>query len=250
MRTPIIKMDVNVTSLSDAVAMIYKWSSELHGRYVCLSNVHMCMEVFDHEDYAAVINGSDLTVPDGKPIAKAQRMLGHANAQQVRGEDLTLAICREAEEKGFSVGFFGATDELLHQLKLTLVDTFPKLDIAYTCAPPFRAVTEEEDSEYVAAINNSEVGVLFVGLGCPKQEIWMSDHKDRLNCVMLGVGAAFDFIAGDKKNAPRWVQSIGMEWFYRLASEPRRLWKRYFKHNPRFIWYFGLQLLGKDYSKS
>ena len=250
MRTPIINMDVNVTSRSHAVATICKWAcEELRGRYVCVSNVHMCMEVFDHKDYAAVVNASDFIVPDGKPIAKAQRMLGHASAQQVRGEDLTLAICKEAEEKGISVGFFGATDELLHKLMLVLIDRFPLLDITYTAAPPFRAVTEEEDKQFVEAINHSKVMVLFVGLGCPKQELWMSDHKNRLNCVMLGVGAAFDFIAGNKKNAPRWVQSIGMEWFYRLAFEPRRLWKRYFKHNPRFIWYFGLQLLGKDYSR-
>ena len=124
---------------------------------------------------------------------------------------------------------------------------FPKLDIAYSYAPPFRRLVNEENKKYVDAINNSGVNVLFVGLGCPKQEIWMAAHKEQVNCVMLGVGAAFDFIAGNKKNAPKWMQSIGLEWLFRFLCEPRRLWKRYLKHNPRFVYHFVLQLLGKKY---
>lgn len=243
MRTLIIKMNVDVSSLSHATEKISNWVISRRGGYVCVSNVHMCMEVFDNKGYAEIVNGSDLTLSDGKPISWAQRALGHKNAQQVRGEDITLALCKEAEDKGLSVGFFGATEALLEQITLILAERFPKLDIDYTCAPPFRLVTDEEDEKYVAAINASGVSILFVGLGCPKQEIWMAGHKDRINCVMLGVGAAFDFIAGNKRNAPRWMQRVGLEWLFRLISEPRRLWKRYLKHNPRFVWYFGLQLL-------
>lgn len=236
-------MNVDVSSLSHATEKISNWVISRRGGYVCVSNVHMCMEVFDNKGYAEIVNGSDLTLSDGKPISWAQRALGHKNAQQVRGEDITLALCKEAEDKGLSVGFFGATEALLEQITLILAERFPKLDIDYTCAPPFRLVTDEEDEKYVAAINASGVSILFVGLGCPKQEIWMAGHKDRINCVMLGVGAAFDFIAGNKRNAPRWMQRVGLEWLFRLISEPRRLWKRYLKHNPRFVWYFGLQLL-------
>ena len=247
MRIPIIKMNVNVTSLSHAREKISGWAANCEGRYVCVSNVHMCMEVFDNKGYAEIVNNSDLTLPDGKPISLAQRALGHKNAQQVRGEDITLAMCEEAESKGFSVGFFGATEELLDKLEQVLVEKFPKLDIAYSYAPPFRMLTHDEDKLSVEAIKNSEVKILFVGLGCPKQEIWMAGHKDKLNCVMLGVGAAFDFISGNKRNAPRWIQRAGFEWLFRLISEPRRLWKRYLKHNPRFVWYFILQLLGKKH---
>lgn len=247
MRTPIIKMNVNVSSPSHAIEKIRDWEVDRKGRYICVSNVHMCMEVFDDIGYAKIVNGSDLTLADGKPISWAQRALGQKSAQQVRGEDITLAICKEAEDRGFSVGFFGATEALLDHITLNLTERFPKLDVGYTCAPPFRPVTTAEDNKYVEAINSSGIGVLFVGLGCPKQEIWMAKHKIQINCVMLGVGAAFDFIAGSKKNAPLWMQRVGLEWLFRLISEPRRLWKRYLKHNPRFVWYFGLQLLGRKY---
>lgn len=247
MRVSIIKMYVNISSLNHAIGKISSWVVDRRGRYVCVSNVHMCMEIFDNEGYAKVVNGSDLTLADGKPISWAQRALGHKDARQVRGEDLTLTICKEAETMGFSVGFFGATEELLDKLSQVLTEKFPKLDIAYSCAPPFRALTANEDKQYVEAINSSDVRVLFVGLGCPKQEIWMANHKGQVGCVMLGVGAAFDFIAGNKKKSPRWMQKIGLEWLFRLITEPRRLWKRYLKHNPRFIWHFGLQILGRKY---
>lgn len=243
MRIPIIKMDVDVTSNPKAVGTISDWVVEQSGRYVCVSNVHMCMEVFDDEGFSSVVNKSDLTVADGKPISLAQRLLGNPDAEQIRGEDLTLALCREAEVKRFSVGFFGATDELLVQLKQVLLLRFPGLNIAYSCAPPFNAISDAEDRQHTDEINASGVRILFVGLGCPKQERWMAEHRNGLSCVMLGVGAAFDFIAGNKKNAPQWMQTVGLEWLFRLLSEPRRLWKRYLKHNPRFVWYFGLQLL-------
>lgn len=247
MRVAVIKMDVDVTSIDLAIQNVRNWNMEDGGKYVCVANVHMCMEVSDSRSYAEVVNNSDLTVADGKPISLAQRALGYRDAQQVRGEDLTLALCKEAEGQGKSVGFFGASEELLDQLKNVMRSRFPKLDIAYSFAPPFRPITDEEDVAYINAINNSGVSILFIGLGCPKQETWMAEHKDQLNCIMIGVGAAFDFIAGNKKNAPRWMQSFGLEWLFRLMSEPKRLWKRYLKQNPRFIFYFTLQLLGKKY---
>ncbi len=248
MRVPVIKMEVDVTSIEKVVKQIVSWRVSKEGGYVCVSNVHMCMEVLDNPEFMSVVNDSDLTVPDGKPIAVAQKLLGHKEAQQVRGMDLTLALCRAAQTSGLSVGFFGATNPILNRLKHALVNSYPGLKIAYTCAPPFSAISSKEDAAFVQGINDSGVDILFVGLGCPKQETWMAEHKGRVSCVMLGVGAAFDFVAGSKKNAPMWMQSLGLEWMYRLASEPKRLWKRYLKHNPRFVWYLSLQLLGKDFS--
>lgn len=217
------------------------------GRYICVSNVHMCMEVFDDPHYRKVVNGSDMTVPDGLPISKAQRLLGYRDAEQVRGEDLTLSLCDMAAKEGIAVGFFGSTPELLKQLGDVLARKFIGLNIVYSESPPFRTISDEEDRQYIEGINTSGAMLLFVGLGCPKQELWMASHRDHLHCTMLGVGAAFDFIAGNKKQAPRWLQRIGLEWLFRLISEPGRLWKRYFKHNPRFIYYFAGQLLGKKY---
>ena len=247
MRVAILTMNVDVISESQAVDLIYNWAIEHKNKYVCVSNVHMCMEVLDNIGYAKVINSSDLTIADGKPIYWAQKLLGYKNAKQVRGEDLTMAICGNAEKMNYSIGFFGATNDLLGNLKKRINNLYPNLEVVFKYAPPFHSVTDDENREIIEAINNSGVNILFVGLGCPKQEIWMAEHKDQLNCVMLGVGAAFDFIAGNKKNAPDWMQSIGLEWLFRLLSEPRRLWKRYVKQNPRFIYYFTLQLLGKKF---
>ncbi len=249
MHVSIINMNVDVTSVNHAKKIICGWALKLekNGRYVCVSNVHMCMESFDDRSYAEIINRADLTVPDGMPVFLAQRALGQMNAQQVRGEDLTLAICLEAEEKGLSVGFLGSTTKLLSQLECVLIRQFPKLDISYISTLPFVAQSDENDRQYVGAINDANVDVLFVGLGCPKQEIWMAERKDQVDCTMIGVGAAFDFIAGNKKHAPLWMQKLSLEWLFRFLSEPRRLWWRYLKHNPRFVYYFILQLLGRKY---
>jgi len=173
----------------------------------------------------------------------AQSLLGRPEATQVRGEDLTTDLFAFAEKRGVPIGIFGGTEALLLQLRRVLRARFPRLEIAYLESPPFRTITEEEDRKHVAAINSSGARILFVGLGCPKQERWMAAHKDRLSVVMLGVGAAFDFIAGSKRAAPRWIQRIGLEWIFRLCNEPKRLWKRYLNHNPRFLWQFGKYFL-------
>ena len=243
----ILKMKVNLTSLSFVVDNISSWCEDGVGRYVCVSNVHMCMETFDEALFKASVNGSDLTIPDGLPMVWAQRLLGYSLAEQVRGTDLMLALCKMAAREKKSVGFLGATPKLLQSLERELCDKFSGLDIGYVVSPPFRQITEEEDQQYIDEINASGVKILFVGLGCPKQEKWMAEHKDVLQCTMLGVGAAFDFIAGNKKHAPSWMQAVGLEWLFRLATEPRRLWRRYLKHNPRFVYYFILQLLGRKY---
>lgn len=243
----ILKMKSCVSSIPEAVATISSWAAEGVGRYVCVANVHMCMEVFENKNYEKVVNGADLVVADGKPIALAQRLLGHKNAEQVRGEDLVLNLCAQAERDEAVIGFYGATQSILEQLKCRLLHRFPKLKIGCIIAPPFRQTTEEEDTQYLSEIANADVNILFVGIGCPKQERWMAEHQNQLSCIMLGVGAAFDFISGNKRNAPKWMTNLGLEWLFRLLSEPRRLWKRYLKHNPRFVIYFLGQLAGIKY---
>lgn len=247
MQKIVLKMGVNVTSVTAALDTIKQWCSAGTGRYVCVSNVHMCMEAFDSPLFNEVVNNSDLTVPDGLPLVWAQKILGNRDAEQVRGTDLMLAVCNMAEKNNIPIGFFGATPELLLILDSVLSDRFPGLDIVCSISPPFREISIDENQQYVDEINASGVKILFVGLGCPKQEKWMAEHKYSLQCTMLGVGAAFDFIAGNKKHAPSWMQAVGLEWLFRLATEPRRLWWRYLKHNPRFVYYFALQLLGRKY---
>lgn len=247
----VLSMGVDITSLSEAVDFVVSKASTNESSYVCISNVHMCMEVFDSQEFSNVVNSADLVVPDGRPIFWAQQLLGAKNAQQVRGQDIMNEICSASEVKGLAIGLYGgASEEILEQVRHKLTCTFPKINIVFSYSPPFRQLSQLEDENIVDAINKSGVDVLFVGIGCPKQERWMAEHRYRVNSVMLGVGAAFDFISGNKKHAPRWMQKIGLEWLFRLLSEPKRLWKRYLKQNPRFIYYFLQQwLLKKDFTK-
>jgi N-acetylglucosaminyldiphosphoundecaprenol N-acetyl-beta-D-mannosaminyltransferase len=236
-------MRVTVTNYLDVSKNIIEISQKRLGAYVCVSNVHMCMETFDNPDFCKIVNGADLVVPDGKPIVWGQRLLGEKTASQVRGSDLLLTICKEAEKVKIPIGLYGGTEKSLNELIKYLNNNYPSLKITFSISPPFREPTQEEDENYIKAINASGIKILFVGIGCPKQEKWMAKHKEKLHCVMIGVGAAFDFFSGQKKHAPVWMQRTGLEWLFRLASDPKRLWKRYFKHNPRFVFYFLKQLL-------
>jgi len=242
MNRSILGMRVDVTSLSRAVLQIGDWAKQGRGRYVCVSNVHMCMESFDDRNFQNVVNGADLVVPDGKPLVWAQKLFGVKRARQVRGMDLMLSLCEDSVQSGVAIGFYGGTPELLESLGKVLKIRFPDLQIGCAIAPPFRPVTTKENDVYVDKINESDVSILFVGIGCPKQERWMAENRAKVDCVMLGVGAAFDFVAGRKRHAPVWMQTIGLEWFFRFLCEPRRLWKRYLKHNTRFLWYLSKQL--------
>ena len=241
-RSNVIEMGVDVTNLKKALHDVERLAKNSTGAYVCVSNVHMCIEVLDSNDFAHVVNSADLVIPDGKPLSWAQKLLGYKEAEQVRGQDIMNALCASSGEKSLNIGFYGGSSEaLLNTVKGKLKESYPDINITYAFSPPFRPLTPEEDVEVITQINDANVNVLFVGIGCPKQERWMAEHKDSLHCVMLGVGAAYDFIAGEKKHAPRWMQKIGMEWMFRLCSEPKRLWRRYLSTNPRFVWHFGKQ---------
>jgi len=236
-------MDVDSCSLEDVLDSTNQWVKEEQGKYVCVANVHMCMETFDSENYRSVVNSADLVVPDGRPLAWVLSLLSGDRLTQVRGMDLMLSLCQNADLKNQKIGFYGASSETLRLLNNKIAERFPELQVVLSISPPFREMSDRETDRYIAEINESAVDVLFVGLGCPKQEVWMAEHRDRVTCVMFGVGAAFDFVAGVKNPAPRFLQKIGMEWCHRLLSEPKRLWKRYLKHNPRFVFLSVCQLI-------
>ena len=237
-------MRVDVVDLNEVLNRVTILSSAQTSAYVCVSNVHMCMEVFDSNEYRNIINNADLVLPDGRPIFWSQKLLGHKKAQQVRGQDIMRVVCKSTGQKALNIGLYGgSSDELLKQVVEKLSNDYSDIRITFAYSPPFTAITLEEDDEIIKKISESNVDILFVGIGCPKQERWMAQHKGKINCVMIGVGAAFDFIAGKKKHAPRWIQKIGLEWFFRLCSEPQRLWKRYLIQNPRFIYHFLKQVL-------
>jgi N-acetylglucosaminyldiphosphoundecaprenol N-acetyl-beta-D-mannosaminyltransferase len=246
----VIKMNVDLVNLETSLTKVEHLAALKKGAYVCVSNVHMCMETFDCHEFKAVVNNADLVIPDGRPISWAQKLLGHKNAEQVRGQDIMNELCRVSGVKNLNIGLYGgSSDTLLEQVISKLKQSYPNINITFSYSPPFRPLTSNEDNTLVSNINHSGVNVLFVGIGCPKQEIWMAEHKEQLNCVMLGVGAAFDFIAGSKNHAPKWMQKFGLEWLFRLCSEPSRLWKRYFKQNPRFIYYFSKKFIKHKLAK-
>jgi N-acetylglucosaminyldiphosphoundecaprenol N-acetyl-beta-D-mannosaminyltransferase len=236
-------MNVDVTSLADASSRIINLAESGKSGYVCVANVHMCMESFDDPVFAGVVNRADIVVPDGKPLVWGQKLLGSAEADHVRGSDLLLAVCMNAEKKSIPIGLYGGTEESLLNFRIFLQKKFPDLSIVYAYSPPFREHSLEENQNVVKDIRQSGAKILFVGIGCPKQEKWMARQRNAFPCVMIGVGAAFDFFSGRKKHAPVWMQQIGLEWFFRLINEPRRLWKRYILQNPRFIYYFFTQIM-------
>ena len=244
----VLGMGVHTTNYTDAVAAIIDWARLRQSRYVCAANVHMVMEAHDCEHFRSVVNSADLVTADGVPIVWALRALGHTGQARVYGPALMLETLRAAELAQLKVGFYGSQPAVLDRLLPEVKRRFPRLLITYAESPPFRRLTAEEVHCTIERINAAEVAILLVGLGCPKQERWMHAQKPQLAAVMLGVGAAFDFVAGTIPQAPRWMMNLGCEWLFRFATEPRRLWKRYLKHNPRFVVLFLWQLLCYRYT--
>jgi N-acetylglucosaminyldiphosphoundecaprenol N-acetyl-beta-D-mannosaminyltransferase len=201
------------------------------------------MEGFDNAAFRAQLNSADLINPDGMPLVWALRALGAHAATRVYGPDATVILLSAAQEASIPVGFLGGTPETLDKLLEEIAVRYPRLRIAYAYSPPFPPPNQNADVEMVSGIAASGARLLFVGLGCPKQERWVIDHRGRVPAVLLAVGAAFDFLAGTKSQAPRWMMRCGLEWTFRLASEPRRLARRYLRHNPRFVFYFFAQWL-------
>jgi N-acetylglucosaminyldiphosphoundecaprenol N-acetyl-beta-D-mannosaminyltransferase len=241
----VLGMRVDATSYDDASRRVVRWAREGRSAYVCVASVHMVMEAFDSEAFRRVVNGADLITPDGRPLVWALGCLGVGPGRsQVRGTDLTRHVVERAAHEDVPIALYGGTPDVLESFVRVLEERYPGVRVVCQIAPPFRPLTPEEDEEVTREIVESGARIVFVGIGCPKQERWMEAHKSRIPAVMLGVGAAFDFHAGRVRQAPRWMQVAGLEWLFRLAMDPRRLWKRYAKHNPRFVGLFAMQLLG------
>ncbi|MDO9582610.1 MAG: WecB/TagA/CpsF family glycosyltransferase [Desulfomicrobium sp.] len=218
------------------LSVIISWAMAGQSRVVCVCNVHSVVTAKKDRALRAAIEEADIATPDGMPLVWVLRQRGFSEQERINGPDLMWRVLSAAETQGVRVFFYGATEKSLQRLCRNVRDAFPNLPIAGSYSPPFRVLTEAEQSEEVERINAAEAQVVFVGLGCPKQEVWMHHNKGRIKAVMLGVGAAFDFHAGMLKRAPLWFQNSGLEWFYRLIQEPRRLFFRYATTNSLFIW--------------
>lgn len=233
----ILKTNINVTDMDKTIAYITDNLEELRGDYICVSNVHTTVMAFRDESYRKVQNSGAMALPDGQPLSIVSRRRGYSEAQRVPGPDLMPAILHLSEEKGYRHYFYGSTPETLEKLRKVLLDRFPKLQIVGMYAPPFRPLTEEEDQEAVRQINGSGADFVWVALGAPKQEKWMYEHRGQVNGLMIGVGAAFDFIAGTVRRAPMWMQKLCLEWVYRICQDPKRMFPRYVSTNFAFLWH-------------
>ena len=232
----ILKTNINVTNMEDTISYITEHLEELKGNYICVSNVHTTVMAFRDEKYRRVQNSAAMALPDGQPLSIVSRRRGYRQAQRVPGPDLMPAILDLSQEKGYTHYFYGSTEQTLAKLEKVLLARYPKLRIAGMYAPPFRKLTQAEDEEAVRRINDSGADFIWVALGAPKQEKWMYGHRHKVNGVMIGVGAAFDFLAGTTKRAPMWMQKLCMEWVFRIMQDPGRMLPRYLNTNFAFVY--------------
>ena len=231
----ILGVNISVTNMNDTVKYIENNLESLKGNYICVSNVHTTVMSYEDKAYRNIQNSGVMALPDGGPLSVVSRKKGFKEAKRVTGPDLMEEIFKISEEKGYKHYFYGSTEETLDELKTKLIQKYPKLQIVGMFSPPFRKLTEWEDVEITNKINETNANFIWVGLGAPKQEIWMFNHKNKVNGLMLGVGAGFDYHAEKIKRAPKWMQNNNLEWVYRLLQDPRRLYKRYLTTNFKFL---------------
>lgn len=230
----ILGLDILVTDMKKTINLIEQNIEQLRGQYICVGNVHTTVMAHDDPQYHTVQAGAAFVLPDGGPLSGYSRKHGFPEAERVTGPDLMLALF--ARDNGLKHYFYGSSEETLALLKEKLAEKYPHLQIAGMVSPPFRELSEAEDKEMVDQINASGADIIWVGLGAPKQEKWMYAHKYHVNGVMIGVGAGFDYHAGNIKRAPGWMQKLSLEWLYRLLQDPKRLFKRYLVTNTRYLW--------------
>ncbi len=233
----ILRTKINVTNMQDTLAYIDKHLDALRGNYICVSNVHTTVMAYENKKYRTIQNSAAMALPDGAPLSHYSRRMGFRDAERVTGPDLMVELFRLSPQKGYRHFFYGATKQTLETMQDALERDYPGIVIAGMYAPPFRPLTAAEDAKIIQQINDVAPDFVWVGLGAPKQEEWMYAHRKKLCAVSIGVGAGFDYLAGNIKRAPRAMQKLCLEWLYRLLQDPKRLWKRYVTTNARFIWY-------------
>ncbi|MDX1661277.1 MAG: WecB/TagA/CpsF family glycosyltransferase [Gemmatimonadota bacterium] len=244
-RTNVLGVGVSAIDMADAVETIGEWIEHRTPRYVTVTGVHGVMESQRDEALREIHTAAGLVTPDGMPLVWLSRLSGHRDVRRVYGPDLMLECCARSVERGWKHFLYGGAEGVPELLAERLRQRFDGIDVAGTYSPPFRPLTREEDERVVEMIDRSGADIVWVGLGTPKQERWMSEHVGRVGApVLVGVGAAFDFHAGLKSQAPSWMQRAGLEWLYRLSTEPRRLWRRYLINNPLFVGSVLLQRTG------
>ena len=234
---PILGVPISVVDMKLAVDRIAGWVAARRSCYVCAPDVHGVMRAQDLPRQMRAYRGAAMVTPDGKPLEWVGRIRGRKDIARVSGPDLMLEVCKRSVAEGWRHYFFGGAEGVAEEMAKRLSARIPGLQIAGIECPPFRPLTPEEEAASIRRINESGANIVWVGLGAPKQEMWMLDNVAKIDAaVLVGVGAAFDFHSGKVKRAPLWMRNNGFEWLHRLLSEPRRLWWRYLVLAPRFVW--------------
>lgn len=241
---PILTSAITNLSFEAHVDLLAQWARQRESRAICVANVHMVMEAYWSPEFAHILKAADLVTPDGMPLVWVMRRLGAPAQDRVAGMDLLPALCARAEAEHLSIYFFGSTPEVLKWMRQRIARDFPDLAIAGMESPPFRPLSDAENEEIAHRINESGAHLVFVALGCPKQERWIYGQKGRIHAPMIGLGGAFPVYAGMERRAPRWAQRAGLEWAFRMLQDPKRLWRRYVETNFPFLWLAARQLYG------
>ncbi|WHY71996.1 WecB/TagA/CpsF family glycosyltransferase [Fictibacillus enclensis] len=211
--------------------------NRLAGDYICVSNVHTTVISYEEEDYCKIQNDALMAIPDGGPLSTVGRKRGFKSMGRIPGPSLMEELFKISLENGYRHYFYGSTEDTLNKMYTNLIKKYPGIQISGSYSPPFRNLSAEEDTDIIKSINRTSPDFIWVGLGAPKQEKWMANHQGKVNGLMIGVGAGFDYIAGNIERAPEWMQKLNLEWFFRLVQEPKRLFKRYFNTNRKFLWH-------------
>jgi N-acetylglucosaminyldiphosphoundecaprenol N-acetyl-beta-D-mannosaminyltransferase len=230
----ILGTDIAVTDMEETIERIESGIEQLRGEYICVSNVHTTVMAYENSSYAKVQREAAFCLPDGGPLSSYSRKHGYPDAARVTGPDLMGEMF--ARDNDLRHYFYGGTPETIEKLRARLTEKYGHIQIAGMVSPPFRKLSAAEDASYIKAINDAKADIIWVGLGAPKQELWMNAHRGKVCGVMIGVGAGFDYHAGTIKRAPGWMQRANLEWFYRLMQDPARLFTRYLKTNLKFMW--------------
>lgn len=249
-RGNVIGSPIDMLDWDVAIQRISAWAHDHESRVVCICNAHSVVTARMDSQFGQILREADMATPDGAPVAWLLRRLGSIGQTRINGPDLMLKYCEHTAKAKESIYLYGASKSTLDVLERFLVSRFPGLTIAGAHSPPYRDLTPVEDEVVVKSINESGARIVWVSLGCPKQEKWMHEHRGRVNAVMIGVGAAFDYHAGSIKRAPLWMQRNGLEWLHRFLSEPRRLWKRYLVTNTLFLWFATCQLFNSGFRRT
>lgn len=249
-RISLLSINVSLGNYIEFVDSISQYAIDRVSKYICVANVHMLVEAYQDKTFAQIVNNADLVTPDGMPLTWGLKLVHHIEQDRVAGMDLLPDLLQKAESAGINVFFYGGTQAMIDQTTVYLDKTYPDLKIAGMISPPFRVLTKEEEASMVEQINASGAQMIFVALGCPKQEKWMASMKGRIHATMIGIGGALPVMVGIQKRAPEWMQKASLEWLYRLGQEPKRLFKRYAVTNTTYLWLLAKEVVFKKSTKA